>query len=101
MMRDQGIHVSDEQLLCFCDAELSATEADRVRSHLEACWTCRTRKAEIESTIADFVRVHNTGVDSQLPSAAGPRALLRARLAEAAAESRERSWSARVQSAFS
>jgi hypothetical protein len=101
MMRDQGIHLSDEQLLCFCDAELSATEADRVRSHLEACWTCRTRKTEIENTIADFVRAQNTGVDSQLPPAAGPRALLRARLAEAAAESRERNWSSRLQSAFS
>jgi hypothetical protein len=39
----------------------------------------------LQSTIANFVRARNLELNEQLPSAAGPRALLRARMAEAAA----------------
>lgn len=39
----------------------------------------------LQSTITDFVRVRNRELNRQLPDAAGPRALLRARLSEAAA----------------
>ena len=47
---------------------------------------------EIESTIADFVRVHHHSLDPRLPSAVGPRALLKARLAEIARSSRPTFW---------
>ena len=39
----------------------------------------------LQNTIADFVRARNRELNEQLPSATGPRALLRARLTEAAA----------------
>jgi hypothetical protein len=48
--------------------------------------------AEIEGTIADFARAHGQALDPQLPPIDGPRALLRARLAECASKSHARSW---------
>jgi hypothetical protein len=48
--------------------------------------------AEIEGTIAGFVRAHRETHDSQLPSADGPRALLRAELAKLAHQPAAHSW---------
>ena len=48
--------------------------------------------AEIEGTIADVARVHRQILDPQLPPITGPRALLRARLAELASKSEGNSW---------
>ena len=51
---------------------------------MATCWTCRTRMNEIETTIADLVHIYRDDPD-RLPPSAGPRALLKARLAELAA----------------
>jgi hypothetical protein len=75
-------HVSDQELLLAADGELSPRRAALVRAHLEACWECRARGMEIEAAIIDFARAHRQSLDPQLPSAAGPRALLCARLAQ-------------------
>lgn len=75
-------HLSDQQLLLDIDGELSPHDEKLVRAHLDACWRCRTRRQELESAIADFVRAHQREFDSKLPPVAGPRALLKARLAE-------------------
>jgi hypothetical protein len=77
-------HISDQELIQAADGELSRRRALLVHAHLEACWTCRSRRVEIERTIADFVHAHGMG-NPELPPIEGPRALLRARLAEAAA----------------
>lgn len=82
-----NVHPSDEQLLLAADGELSARRAARVQRHLAACWDCRARMAEIESTIADLARAHRRELDPQLPPIAGPRALLRAQIAKLASES--------------
>jgi len=89
-MRIQHIHVPDQDLLLLADGELPKRRSVEVRSHLEACWTCRSRLQEIEGVIADFVHLHHSELDPRLPLAAGPRALLKARLAETAAASPER-----------
>jgi hypothetical protein len=81
-------HLSDKQLLMAVDGELSASDAALVESHIAACWSCRTRKQEIEAAIGEFVRAHRREFDVQIPSADGPRALLKARLAEKAANER-------------
>lgn len=91
-MQDQNIHVSDQELLLLSDGELAPSRAAAVRGHLEACWTCRTRMTEIEGTIADFVHVHHADLAPQLPPVAGPRAMLKARLADAAMKSHNRPW---------
>ena len=85
-------HILDEDLVRLADGELSSQRSAEVVAHLEACWDCRARMEEIESTITGFVRSHHAEFDGQLPSATGPRALLRARLAELGSETRTDWW---------
>jgi hypothetical protein len=91
-MLRENLHIPDQELLLAADGELSSRRASQVRAHLAACWDCRARKAEIEGTIADFARSHRQTLDPQLPLSAGPRALLKAQLAELAAQPKAGSW---------
>src|SRR6202167_6770544 len=85
-LRLSDMHISDQELLLAADGELPTRCAAQVHAHLAACWSCRARMAEIEGSIADFARSHRQTLDPQLPPIAGPRALLRAQLAELAAK---------------
>ena len=85
-------HLSDQEMLLAADGELATRRAAQVHAHLADCWACRARMAEIEGTIADFARAHRQTLDPQLPPIAGPRALLRAQLAERASEPESGSW---------
>jgi hypothetical protein len=91
-MLSGGFHLADQELLAAADGELSTRRAAQVHAHLVSCWDCRARMAEIEGTIADFVRAHRQAVDPQVPPIAGPRALLRAQLAELAAKPKPGPW---------
>jgi hypothetical protein len=91
-MRSEHFHSTDEELLLTADGELPAHRIAEVRAHLAACWDCRTRMAEVEATIADFTRANRQSLDSQLAPIAGPRALLRARLAELSPEPAVSRW---------
>src|SRR5271170_2420618 len=86
-MQYKNVHLSDGDLIMAADGELSARRKAEVSAHLDSCWSCRERMRSLETTIADFVRARNQGLDRELHDwtrhAAGPRALLRARLAEA------------------
>jgi hypothetical protein len=95
-MHDEDIHPSDHELLQAVDGELSARAAARVELHLGACWSCRTRKQDLESAIGGFVREHQRDLDAQIPPADGPRALLRAQLAQLAATQSSSRWWFRV-----
>jgi hypothetical protein len=75
-------HLSDEKLLLAADGELSAAETAEVSSHLARCWSCRSRKQDIESAVVAFVRLHRESLDPLLPPPAGPRALLKAQMAQ-------------------
>ena len=86
-MPNENSHPTHEELLQTADGELSARLTKRVRDHLAACWECRARMAEIDATIVDFVKIHRQTLDPQLPSSAGPSALLRARLGDVASRS--------------
>jgi anti-sigma factor RsiW len=66
-MRDNHVHLSDQDLLLFADGELSSRRAHRVREHLAACWTCRARTTELEGAIADFVHLHQSKIDTRPP----------------------------------
>ncbi len=93
-MKNENVHPSDQQLLLFADGEITAHRADQIRAHLAACWDCRSRMAETESTIAELMRMHRRSLDPQIPPIEGSRAHLRARLAELERSSHEnRAWS--------
>lgn len=85
-MSTKHSHLSDQEILLAADGELSPARAEQVASHLAECWTCRVRKGETEESIRDFVHAYHGTLDPLLPSAAGPRALLRAQIAEMASE---------------
>lgn len=75
-------HLSDEQLLSWLDGEILPGERGRMASHLDECWRCRARKEELATAINGFMDAYSA---QQLPSATGPRALLKARLEQLAA----------------
>jgi hypothetical protein len=75
-------HLSDRQILLEFEGELPGHTAEEVRTHLEACWKCRARRQELQSAITDFIGIHQRDLDAKLPPAAGPRALLKARLGQ-------------------
>jgi hypothetical protein len=85
-------HLSDQQLLLEVEGELSAHDEKPVRSHLDACWKCRTRRQEIEGAIADFIRIHQREFDVKLPPVAGRRAMLKAQLAQLSATAPPSDW---------
>lgn len=91
MAKDDS-HISDNELLQAADGELPQRSAARIRVHLEACWACRSRYSAIERTITDFVSACNADADTELPPIEGPRALLRARLAQMAQARPTRPW---------
>ena len=91
-MKYNESHPSDQQLLLEVEGELSGNDQDALRSHLDACWTCRARRQEMENAIADFIRVHQRELNVALPPVAGPRALLKARLTELSATPPRSSW---------
>jgi hypothetical protein len=81
-MKRGDSHLSDQQLLLDVEGELSARDQKLVLGHLHACWRCRARRQELESAIADFVRVHQSQFEAAFPPSAGPRALLKARITQ-------------------
>jgi hypothetical protein len=87
-MMQENPHLSDQDLLLWADGELSSQHAAEIQRHLSTCWTCRTRTAELEHVIADFVHIYRHEFDVKLPPIEGPRALLKAHLAEGMASSR-------------
>jgi anti-sigma factor RsiW len=89
-MSNEALHTPAPELLLFADGELPSRRASRVRAQLAACLDCRTRMAEIERTIADFLRIHHQALKPELPPVGGSRALLKTESAELAATSRWR-----------
>ncbi len=83
-MTEKTPHPSEADLLMSADGELSKARTATIQAHLNACWACRARMQTLEQTIIGFTRARNQALDPNLPAAAGPRALLRARLAELA-----------------
>lgn len=82
-MKREDSHLSDRELIMAMDGELPQRDAGRIDSHLAACWTCRSRKLELERSVTDFVGVYQGGLASP-PQSAGPRAKLKAQLEQLA-----------------
>ncbi len=81
MLPDES-HLSDQDLLLAIDGELAPRAAARVEAHLAACPECRDRQQELQRAAADFLRFERESIEPQILSHEGPRALLKARIAE-------------------
>ena len=90
-------HISDEDLVRCAHGEPPSQRAAGVDAHLEACWDCRARMESVQSAMTSFVRAHHAELEGQLPPAAGPRALLRARLVQLASEQPVEWWKRALQ----
>jgi hypothetical protein len=77
-------HLSDAQLVAIADWEITGREARRLEEHLAACWYCRSRRAELEKTIADYIRVHHSESE-KVPPMDESRAHLLAKLVQLSA----------------
>lgn len=65
-------HPTDDQLLRFADGELPDARAGEIRSHLRACWQCRTALEEMERTIGECVRYRKIVFEACLPPPPAP-----------------------------
>ena len=102
-MLSESNHLSDEDLLLSADGEMPAKRAAAVRRHLEACWECRARFADMENAIGDFIRMHREQFEGAIPPPDGPRSLLRAKLRALNSDAREHAapwFNARYGAAF-
>jgi hypothetical protein len=91
-MREEDLHVADDELLLHADGEVRSGSGGRIRAHLESCPQCRARLKDLESTLAAFGEAHRETWKAELPAGASPRALLKARLAELAVQERGKGW---------
>lgn len=48
-------HLNQTQLVAYQDGELPRAEMEAARTHLESCWTCRSRLAAIQNSIDNFL----------------------------------------------
>ena len=83
-MKHDDSHLSDQDLLLDVDGEHGSHDEKRVRAHLKSCWKCRVRRDELEKAISDFVHLHHGEFEEKMPPSDGPRALLKAQLAQLA-----------------
>src|ERR1700733_7127359 len=50
-------HLSDVELVAYQDGELSRSEFEKVRDHVEGCWICRSRLSAVQENIDRFLLV--------------------------------------------
>jgi hypothetical protein len=79
-MNRQEEHRDDELLLRLADGELEAKEADLAQAHLKACWRCRMRFEDLQSSIADYMRYREGVMKPLLPPPPQPWGSLRGQL---------------------
>jgi len=81
---NQNPHLSDEQLLLALDGELSANESAQVELHVESCWSCRSRREQIEKAIRDVVEYRDHLIQPYFSISAGRRSTFVTRLEQLA-----------------
>jgi hypothetical protein len=90
-MKENNLHVADEQLLLHASGELRSSLSAQIQAHLDSCQECKGRLVELEGRQAEFGEARRAWA-ADLPSRVEPRARLEARLAELAARDRQRGW---------
>jgi hypothetical protein len=81
-MTDRQVdHLRDDQLLLHASGELHESSAELLSAHFASCLQCKARLQELENALDKVTRAHRIALSTDLPSVAGPRALLKAQLA--------------------
>jgi len=91
-IEDDAMHIPDEELTQWMDGEIDARRAAAINEHLLHCWRCRTRQAELQQAVTEFVGLHRATLDAGVPPDDGPAALLRAQLRATGERRRHRQW---------
>jgi hypothetical protein len=87
-MFDQNGHLTDEELIRLIDGECSFSNADEARAHYSECLNCRSRRSQLEQTLAELGDIYSSTISAQmLDSGSGRRAELKDRLTAAGLES--------------
>ncbi len=81
-MRHEQSHLTDRELTLLAGDELPPARNASMRAHLAHCPSCQARSRDLEAALAGFVNWYRHELDAPLSPVSGPRALLRARLAE-------------------
>jgi hypothetical protein len=80
-MKPKSQHIPEGDLLLLADGELSLGKAARAKAHLAACSECAARWAATQGGLTKMTAAYRQ-TRPEMWDAAGPRALLKARLAE-------------------
>jgi hypothetical protein len=75
-------HLRDDQLLLYASGELHEPSTELASAHVESCPQCKARLNQLDGAMGEFVQCQHTAFEAPLPSATGPRALLKARLSD-------------------
>ena len=81
-LAQQDTHLSDEILLLSVDGELALRDVAQVKAHLEACWSCRARRDQVEESIAEVVQYRDLLLRPYLPPSRTGRSMFLGRLDE-------------------
>jgi anti-sigma factor RsiW len=99
-------HPSEDELFCYVDGALKPGESQRLKTHLEACWTCRVKAEKIQANIASFVSLLDRAVTQEDDLRLPPRqwrtfdAKVRKVMAESGKPSLLYRWSASFRDTF-
>jgi len=89
-------HPTEEELLRHVDGELPSRQAEGVRTHLEACWSCRARTERIQESISAFAEFVDGPLTANLPAPPRGWSTFQPLLSKAVAERQGRSWLSRL-----
>ena len=87
-MTGHATHLRDDELLLCSSRELPVRANDTIAAHLDSCAVCKARLRHLEGSLEEISELQRLALNAELPSAAGPRALLKAQLASFSAEPR-------------
>jgi hypothetical protein len=86
-------HPTDEVLLQYVDREITFRHASDVGKHLDGCERCCQRKNQLETTLAEFVSLHNERLDADSSVFIESRPAFRSRLSQVVKENnRSEAW---------
>ncbi len=63
----EGAHPPEDDLRVYADGELEREISGLLKAHLDACWSCRVKLDEVQSTIADFIGYRNQVLRTLVP----------------------------------